>query len=307
MTPVMLALPLLALLLVLLGWGLARMVSRESRMAARILAVQRGAGIDQAVAPLDLRERGLRVLQAIGGLMTGSGIFSGKTVAELEQTLQSAGFRGDRALAVFVGAKLVSLVCLPVAMWGLAKLLGLQQPLFSVSIAVAGILGLLLPDIVAKRLRRNYIVELERSLPDALDLMVICAEAGLALEATIERVSIEIRPASRAMATEFALCDSELRILPDRRQALLNMAERTQLDLLRRVATTLVQSLKFGTPLTQALRSLSAEMRQEQMTRFEARAARLPVLLTVPMILFILPTLVLVTAGPAMIQVWGGQ
>jgi tight adherence protein C len=132
--------------------------------------------------------------------------------------------------------------------------------------------------------------------------MVICSEAGLALEGAVERVATEIRPANRAVAAEFAMCSSELRILADRRTALMNMAERTRLDLLRRLGMTLAQTLQYGTPLTQALRTLSAEMRHEQLVRFEAKAARLPVLLTVPMILCILPTLFLVVAGPAMLQ-----
>lgn len=286
-----------------LGWMLARLTVREGRMNARLLLVQQRAGVDQVAAPRRPREKLLRLLSGIGGLLTGGGVLSARTVAQLEQTLQSAGMRGDRALATFVGAKIVCLLGLPLLTWMGLLLAGAEQPIFSFALLASCIIGMLLPDFVAKRLRTAYLKELDRCLPDALDLMVICAEAGLALESTIERVAIEIRPASPAVATEFSLCNSELRILPDRRQALLNMAERTGLDLPRRLATTLVQSLKFGTPLVAALRSLSAEMRQEQLTRFEERAARLPVLLTVPMIVFILPTLVIVTAGPALIEV----
>jgi tight adherence protein C len=293
-----------ALLLVLLGLCavLARLVTREARLGQRFLAVQRGAGVDQVAAAASPRERFLRALQGLGGLLTGSGLLSARTVAELEQTLQTAGFRGDRALGVFVGAKLVTLVGLPLLAWLALTLTGQSEQVVLLALPMACVVGLLAPDLVARRLRRRYLKELERGLPDALDLMVICAEAGLSLETTIERVATEIRGASPAVATEFALCNSELRIMADRRRALNNMAERTGIEALRRLATTLTQSLRFGTPLVRALRTLSAELRQEQLTRFEARAARLPVLLTVPMIMFILPVLVIVTAGPAVIE-----
>ena len=183
-----------------------------------------------------------------------------------------------------------------------SQTLGAGQTAWAIGLLGAAIGGLLAPDLVAKRLRKRYLRELERGLPDALDLMVICSEAGLALEGAVERVAAEIGPANRAVAAEFSVCSSELRILADRRAALMNMAERTRLELLRRLGTTLAQTLQYGTPLTQALRTLSAEMRHDQLVRFEARAAKLPVLLTVPMILCILPTLFLVVAGPAMLQ-----
>ncbi|MDO9709139.1 type II secretion system F family protein [Paracraurococcus lichenis] len=311
MTPAMLGAGVPALLLAgaaaLLGFGLVlawmwRAIARDQRIGERMLEVQRAAGIDQVALPWSPQRLLLRGLAAIGRVLTGGGILSGRTVAELEQTLMAAGFRGDRALAIFVGGKVLLFLGLPLAAAIGLRLAGAGQTGWMVGLIAAAVGGLLLPDLVAKRLRKRYLKELERGLPDALDLMVICSEAGLALEGAIERVAAEIRPANRAVATEFALCGSELRILADRRAALLNMAERTGLGLLRRLGMTLAQTLQYGTPLTQALRTLSAEMRQEQLVRFEARAAKLPVLLTVPMILCILPTLFLVVAGPAMLQ-----
>ncbi|MBK1658376.1 type II secretion system F family protein [Paracraurococcus ruber] len=286
----------------LLGMVLLQQMDRHRRVFARLEAVQRAAGIDQVVLPWSLRRLLLRLLAGIGRLLTQGGVLSARTVAELEQTLTAAGFRGDRALSIFVGAKMLLLPGLPLLAVAGLHLAGAGQPAWSVGLIAAAIAGLLLPDMTVRRLRRAYLRELERGLPDGLDLMVICAEAGLSLETAIERVSVEIAPANRAVAAEFALCASELRILADRRTALANMAERTGLDLLRRIGMTLAQTLQYGTPLTKALRTLSAEMRQEQLTRFEARAARLPVLLTVPMIAFILPTLFLVVGGPAVLQ-----
>ena len=281
---------------------LVRAIGRDERVTGRLLLVQRAAGVDQVVVPWSARRLLLRGLAAVGRLLTQGGILSGRTVAELEQTLMAAGFRGDQALAIFIGAKVLLFAGLPLLAAGTLHVVHAGQMAWNLGMLAAAVAGLLLPDLIAKRLRKRYLRELERGLPDALDLMVICSEAGLALEGAIDRVATEIRPANRAVATEFALCGSELRILADRRTALMNMAERTRLDLLRRLGTTLAQTLQYGTPLTQALRTLSAEMRHEQLVRFEAKEAKLPVLLTVPMILCILPTLFLVVAGPAMLQ-----
>jgi tight adherence protein C len=137
------------------------------------------------------------------------------------------------------------------------------------------------------------------ALPDGLDLMVICAEAGLSLDATLARVSRELGNGSPELGEELAMTAAELTFLPDRRLAFDNLNARTNSDGIRAVVNTLQQTAKFGTPLAQSLRVLAAEMRAARMTRAEEKAARLPALLTVPMILFILPTLFIVLLGPA--------
>ena len=157
--------------------------------------------------------------------------------------------------------------------------------------------------MIIGRLRAQYLAAVERGLADALDMMVICAEAGLALEASIERVASEIRAAHPAVASELSLTSGEMRVTNDRRIALVNMGVRTKLPSLKRLGGTLVQTVQYGTPLGQALRTLSVELRQETLTRFEEKAARLPVLLTMPMILFILPCVFIVVGGPAAIQI----
>ncbi len=130
---------------------------------------------------------------------------------------------------------------------------------------------------------------------------MICAQAGLGLTAAIVRVAEEIHDGREGIGRELALTATELQLLETRR-ALMNMGSRTGISGLVRLANTLLQSMQYGTPLTEAMRVLSAEMRQDTLTRFEARAARLGVLLTVPMILFILPCVFLIVAGPAGIQ-----
>ena len=155
------------------------------------------------------------------------------------------------------------------------------------------------PDIWLKNkvTKRSHAVR--KGLPDALDLLVICAEAGLTVDAAFGRVSKELGKAYPELGDEFGLTAIELGFLAERRQAFENLATRVDLDAIRGVVTTMIQTEKYGTPLASALRVLSAEFRNERMMRAEEKAARLPAIMTVPLILFILPTLFVVILGPA--------
>jgi len=138
-----------------------------------------------------------------------------------------------------------------------------------------------------------------KGLPDALDLLVICAEAGLTVDAAFNRVAKELGKAYPELGDEFGLTAIELGFLAERRNAFENLATRVDLEAVRGVVTTMIQTEKYGTPLASALRVLSAEFRNERMMRAEEKAARLPAIMTVPLILFILPTLFIVILGPA--------
>jgi tight adherence protein C len=140
---------------------------------------------------------------------------------------------------------------------------------------------------------------IRKGLPDALDLLVICAEAGLTVDTAFGRVSKELGRAYPELGDEFALTAIELGFLTDRRSAFENLAMRVNLDAMKGVVTTMIQTEKYGTPLASALRVLSAEFRNERMMRAEEKAARLPAIMTVPLILFILPVLFIVILGPA--------
>ena len=166
---------------------------------------------------------------------------------------------------------------------------------------VAGTLGLSYkaPDLWLKNkvTKRSHAVR--KGLPDALDLLVICAEAGLTVDAAFGRVAKELGKAYPELGDEFGLTAIELGFLNERRQAFENLAMRVDLEAVRGVVTTMIQTEKYGTPLASALRVLSAEFRNERMMRAEEKAARLPAIMTVPLILFILPTLFIVILGPA--------
>jgi len=155
------------------------------------------------------------------------------------------------------------------------------------------------PELWIKNLVDKRTKEIRKGLPDALDLLVICAEAGLTVDAAFNRVARELGRAYPELGDEFALTAIELSFLTERRQAFENLAYRVNLESVKGVTTTMIQTERYGTPLASALRVLSAEFRNERMMRAEEKAARLPAIMTVPLILFILPTLFVVILGPA--------
>jgi tight adherence protein C len=155
------------------------------------------------------------------------------------------------------------------------------------------------PDIWLKNKITKRSKAVRKGLPDALDLLVICAEAGLTVDAAFNRVAKELGKAYPELGDEFGLTAIELGFLNERRQAFENLANRVDLEAVRGVVTTMIQTEKYGTPLASALRVLSAEFRNERMMRAEEKAARLPAIMTVPLILFILPVLFIVILGPA--------
>jgi tight adherence protein C len=166
-------------------------------------------------------------------------------------------------------------------------------------VAVTFILSYKAPDIFLTNKIKKRTDLIRKGLPDALDLLVICAEAGLTVDAAFHRVARELGRAYPELGEEFTLTAIELGFLTDRRQAFENLAMRVDLDAVKGVTTTMVQTEKYGTPLASALRVLSAEFRNERMMRAEEKAARLPAIMTVPLILFILPVLFVVILGPA--------
>ncbi|NPD69963.1 type II secretion system F family protein [Lichenicola cladoniae] len=249
------------------------------------------------------RRRMLGMIGDLGSRFAGSGLLSARTVRELEQTLASAGIVSSRALGFFIASKVIAALALP----ALAALLVPRLPvpgIVRICLVLASfVIGLLLPDYFIRRRRNAYVRTLEAGLGDALDMMVICAEAGLATEPALLRVSNELAPVHPALADELMRTVQELQMMSESRIALQNMGTRSGVSGLKRLAATMIQSLHHGTPLIQALRTLSVEMRGEMLLRFEERAARLPTLLTIPMIVFILPCVFLIVGGPAMIQV----
>jgi tight adherence protein C len=224
-------------------------------------------------------------------------------VQKAQLKLMQAGIRSKDLAVVVIFARLVlpivfgTIIVLGVYVfdwfphWGAFKKYG--------TVAVTLILSYKAPDLWLKNKVNKRSANIRKGLPDALDLLVICAEAGLTVDAAFNRVSRELGKAYPELGDEFALTSIELGFLTDRRMAFENLANRIDLEAVRGVVTTMIQTEKYGTPLASALRVLAAEFRNERMMRAEEKAARLPAIMTVPLILFILPVLFIVILGPA--------
>jgi tight adherence protein C len=168
---------------------------------------------------------------------------------------------------------------------------------------LGAVLGWLTPQFVVGRLALKRRRAVSSGLADAIELLVISLEAGLSLEEAINRIVGELRRSQPAMAEELAVTSADLQILPNRDEALRRLAERVNLPRVHSVVITLSQTLKYGTPLAQALRVVATELRDDDLLKIEEQANRMPVLLTIPMIVFILPSIFLVIGGPAFLKI----
>lgn len=224
---------------------------------------------------------------------------------DMKQKLLQANWRNPNAVSLFVFARVTA----PLAFGGIAALLLFGGDKVDAAMATkaaivtaAVLAGFFLPTVLVINAIQRRQAAFTSAFPDALDLLLICVESGLSIEAAFGRVAQEIGSTTPELAEEFDLTTAELAYLPDRRQALDNLVLRTGLPSVKAVCTTLVQADKYGTPLTAALRIAAQENRDRRMAAAEKKAGSLPAKLTVPMIVFFLPVLFIVILGPAIIQ-----
>ena len=265
----------------------ARLNAEQGRGAKAQLRTQHNTSLRDIVERLNLR----------------TALADAGTVAKL----RSGGFRSQNALNMFLFARFVlPFVFLALALAYLIGLHGLADKPFTVRFLVcvgAAYGGFYAPILfVTNRVSKRQ-KSIRAAWPDALDLMLICAESGVSVESALRRVADEIALQSPPLAEELVLTTAELSYLPDRRIALENLGVRTGLEPVKSVTQALIQADRYGTPIAQALRVLAQESRDIRMTEAEKKAAALPPKLTVPMILFFLPVLFGVILGPAIIQV----
>lgn len=296
---------LLALLFAATLWLLLRGASRRARVAQRARQVVARAAAAHEPGANAAKSMPQRLVKRVASLGERMPVVQAEERAKLAARLAGAGFRDRRAIAVVSGLKILVGACLAlgaIALGGHLPKLG-QFFIFRVLLmAGAFVVGMMLPEyaigFVARRRRKAIAI----ALPDALDLLVICTNAGNSLVVAIKRVAKELEAICPPLADELSVTADELSIGGDSAQALNALAARIGLASMRALVTTLVQSQKYGTPITQSLRTLSRTERAMQIVRLEEKAAKLAPKMTLPMMLFIMPTVGLIAAGPAVIR-----
>lgn len=271
---------------------LARAVNEVQRRGVRTTSQTSIAGVSGGL---------LHALRRIGRAVP---LLSTGQRTEAQSKLVAAGYRSGQALFLLLGLTLLSILGV------LGLLIAFAQPLLDergliawvVALLAGAYLGILLPRLVLDRMVRRRQAAIQQSLPDALDLLVICTNAGLALNAALERVADEMETVAPALADELKLTATELRISSEIEAVLNGLAERVNIGGMRTLVSTFLQARQYGTAITQALRILARSERTARMMRLEEKAAKLSVKMTVPMMLFILPTVVIVGVGPAVIS-----
>ena len=222
------------------------------------------------------------------------------------EKLTLAGYRGQAPYVTFLFFRLVApIVMLIASILYVFVISHIEKPLpIKIGICIgAAYLGLQAPMLFLKNAIAKRQLQIRRAFPDALDLLLICIESGMSIEAAFRKVSSEIVSQSIALSEEFTLTTAELSYLQDRKIAYENLAKRTGLEGVKSVCLALQQSERYGTPLGQSLRVMAQENRDMRMTEAEKKAAALPPKLTVPMILFFLPVLFVVILGPTYIKI----
>lgn len=285
-----------ALVLLFLGLGLMFYSARITRSAVmkRVVLIRPDRVVSVRVAPTQ---------QLIRSAERGS---AEREAQEMARLLLRLGIPGARAGMVMFAIRTTGIIVLAL-LGGLVGryFLGAQGSVrIPLLLAVAGALsGWFVPVFIVRKMVTTRTRDIVAGLPDALELLVICVEAGLSFEEGIGRVAEVLHDSRPAVAEELALTSADLRILPSHEQALINLGARIDAPSVKTVVTTLSQTLRYGTPLAQGLRVISAELRNDALMRLEERANQLPSLMTIPMMLFILPTIFLIVGGPAALHV----
>lgn len=291
---------LLASLMMLVGGASLLMLREAARrdLARRVQIVTGGGAFDDDDSARPLGSVIAGMLQNLGNAVRrGTQLYSDDDLASLEGMIAAAGYRPRQVLPIVLGVKVVMIVLVPVSAYVYCAVSGLAPLYRLAAVGMAVPLGLLLPDWILRILRGPYVNALRKGVSDALDLLVVCTEAGMGLESALDRVSREMRLSNRPMAAALVTLSDELRVLPDRKEALTNFGKRSGVEGIRRMSVMLAQTLQYGTPLGQALRAVAAELRRERMIRLEERAVRLPALMVFPLVFFILPSMFIIMGG----------
>lgn len=294
----------------LIIWSIGTIFIEHDRFGPRLKAIadRRAELKDQYTAARRRKKTNTETLSVIRTVVAQLKLLQQHQTDQLQRKLTQAGYRHKDAIVVFAFAKLVMPIgglIVGILICGIdwSQPFALSQSKGWLILLGTAYFCARLPEILVANARSKRYAAIRKALPDALDLMMICAEAGLSLAAALDRVARELARMSPELAEEFSLTSVELGFLAERAQALKNLAARVDMKEVRGFVNVIVQTEKYGTPIAQALRVLAKEFRTERMLTAEQKAARLPALMTVPMITFILPTLFIVVMAPAVINV----
>ncbi len=235
-------------------------------------------------------------------------LLRGTAADQTTRKLRQAGFLSRDAAVVYVFIKLalpLTLGFVMIALTSMTNLIEVPENLIAPVCIGAVLAGFIMPELYIKNVATKRREQLNYVLPEGLDLLTICVEAGLSIDAAFRRVSKEMQGSMPELAVEFDMTAIELTYLPDRQQALENLAERSDSQAIGALVNALRQTEKYGTPLAASLRILSQEFRQTRVSKAEEKGARMPALMTVPLMVFILPTLITVLLAPAIMQAFG--
>lgn len=285
-------------------WAACMAMTYEPPIEARLRALRtrrmKTRSEQSRVAKPTTKQTSLGVMRRLADRMN---LLRGAAADQTTRKLRQAGFYSRDASVVYVFVKLA----MPLATGFLVMLLTSTVIAVSEDMILpvwmgAVILGFFPPEIYIKNVTQKRREILNHVLPEGLDLLTICVEAGLSIDAAFRRVAKEMRGSMAELATEFEMTAIELTYLPDRQQALENMAERSDSPAVAALVNALRQTEKYGTPLANSLRVLSQEFRQTRASKAEEKGARMPALMTVPLMVFILPTLIAVLLAPAVMS-----
>ncbi len=243
-----------------------------------------------------------KVLSKIGQVIVNANVIPKKTIDDILRSISKNPEFNSGVFYIFIGAKVISLF------------LGLSCAVYLFFFRSGGffshiflplalpVLGMMLPDLVLSLIHKNYLAGVEKGMPQALDLLIICAESGMPVEVSMIRVARDMQQLNKDVANEFRLTVQDMQLISDRYEVFRQLARRTGLSVMKQLSSILIQSLETGTPLAEAFRTLSEDIKQEEMLRYQTRAAQLPVFMTVPMIVLILPVLFIVVLGPVAVK-----
>jgi tight adherence protein C len=290
----MLLVSFLGLLVFVAGLGISLLVIGFINPLRRRIGAVKGPTVKAEASSAEV------MMGRLGGVLQSKE--GAKRDSNIARQLRYAGYRSPNALRLFFAFRLLALVAMPLLVFGVALTSGRIPLREAFLFAVAGgAIAYILPDIWLSKRARKRQERLRRGLPDALDLMVVCTEAGLGLNAAIQRVADEIAIQHPDMSDELELVIMQTRAGIDSRRALKDLEERTGVSDIRAFVTTMLQSLRFGTSIAESLRIFSDEMRDKRLQRAQEQAAKLGIKMLAPIGLCIFPAFLLVALGPALL------